>query len=73
MAAIAKRGHSGRTPPALPIAINTPSHTIRVTPTAAAAPLTVQQPPSVTRPNSATRSAEPTWAGAIALTPHPTA
>ena len=46
---------------------------MRVTPTAAAAPLTVQQPPLVTRPNSATRSAEPTWAGAIALTPQPTA
>ena len=73
IAAIANSGQSGRTPPALPIAINAPSQTTRVTPTAAAAPLTVQQPPFVTRPKSATRSAEPTWAGAIALTPHPTA
>ena len=38
-----------------------------VTPTAAAAPLTVQQPPFVTRPKSATRTAEPTCAGATAL------
>ena len=66
-------GQRGRTPPALPMAISAPSHTNRVTPTAAAAPPTVQQPPFVTRPNSATRTADPTCAGAIALTPHPTA
>ena len=73
MAAITNSGQSGSTPPALPIAIRAPSQTTRVTPTAAAAPLTVQQPPFVTRPKSATRSADPTWAGAIALTPQPTA
>ena len=72
MPAMASRGQSGSTPPALPTAINAPSQTTRVTPTAAAAPLTVQQPPFVTRPKRATRSAEPTWAGAIALTPQPT-
>ncbi len=68
-----RSGQSGNTPPALPSAISAPSQTTRVTPTAAAAPLTVQQPPLVTRPNSATRRADPTWAGAMALTPQPTA
>ena len=70
---ITRSGQRGRTPPALPTAMSAPSHTTRVTPTAAAAPPTVQQPPFVTRLKSATRSAEPTWAGARALTPQPTA
>ncbi len=59
IAPITSSGQRGSTPLALPAAMRAPSQAVRVTPTAAAAPPTVQQPPLVTRPKSATRSADP--------------